>query len=346
MPGMTVARVRGVPVRLHVSLLLALPAFAYVAGTRLFPGQWGTAFVLTLGLLAGIATHEAAHVWIAREAGARPREVTLLPVGGVTSWERTPRDPRVAWRIALAGPLANFALAFLLLGAAPAGLPLARPLAWVNLALGVVNLLPAHPMDGGRLLHALLEPNLGVPRAARVSAGAGRAAALALAGGGIVADLWVLVALAAFVYTGARREEQAATVAHVLGSVRVGDVMTRPVATLPPGATLEWARERMVAARRRALPLVEDRRPVGVLRLEDAERVDEADRWWTPAGIVAQRDVHTFTPWEEGAEAARRLGSSGVGVVVDQEGRLLGMVEGADLARLARGAAVRGRRNG
>lgn len=345
MAGMTLARVRGVPVRLHASLLLTLPALAYVAATHLLPGGgWAAGAAFALGLLPSVAAHEAAHVWVALEAGAEPHEVVLLPVGGVTAWERSPRDPRMGWRIALAGPLASAGLALLLFGAAASGVPLAAPLAWMNVALAALNLLPAHPLDGGPLLRGLLEPSLGAARAARACAWTGRAAALALAAWGILADLWVLVALAAFVHVGADREDRALAVARALGGLRVGDVMTRPAATLPPGATLEWARERMVATRRRALPVVVDRRPVGVLRLEDAERVDEADRWWTPAGILAQRDVHTFTPWEEGAEAARRLGASGVGLVVDQEGRLLGMVEGADLARLTQGHG--GRRRG
>jgi Zn-dependent protease/CBS domain-containing protein len=336
MAGVTVARIRGVPVRLHVSLLLALPLFAYAAGPRLATGAWPAAAALAAGLLVNAALHEAARVWIAHEAGARAREVVLLPLGGATRWERPPRDPRAAWRVALAGPLANLALGLLLLGGVPLDLPLAGPLAWTSLALGALGLLPADPMDGGRFLRALLAPRMGPLRAGRAAAGTGHACALALAAYGVVAGLWLLVALAALVHAGARGEPSAAAPGHALRGVRVGDVMTRPAATLPPGATLEWARDRMVAARRRALPLVEADRPVGLLRLEDAERVAADDRWWTPAGILARRDLHTFTPWEEGTEAARRLGPAGVGVVVDQDGRLLGMVEGADLARLAR----------
>lgn len=346
MASLTVARVAGVPVRLHASLLLALPLFAYVVAASLLAPEggppdahaWSQASLLAFALLAGVALHEAAHAWVACQSGLRVRSVLLLPVGGVTSLERAPRDPRLEWRVAAAGPLASLALGMLLLGLAPHLGELARWAGWLNVGLGVANLaLPAHPMDGGRILRALLAPRIGRLRAAWVCARAGAAGALALCLWGILTGAWLLLALAAFLHFGARHEEQTATLAHVLGRVRVGDVMARPSAILPADATLAAARERMAATGQRALPVAAPGAPAGLLLLQDVERVAPEDRAWTPAGMLARR-VPTFAPWDDGGDAARRLGPGGVGLVRDAEGRLVGVVAGADLARVV-GAA-------
>ena len=349
MPGPTVARVRGASVRLDVSLLLALPLFAWLMAGWLGDGQpdaaaWLGGGLLAAGLLMSVALHEGAHAAAAWRLGARVERVTLLPVGGASVLHGLPKDPRSQLRVALAGPLANLAFGGALLAVSlPAALAAGETaptlltfLGGLNVVLGAANLaLPAYPMDGGRILRALLAPRVGPLRAVTFSARLGSATALLLGVWGILAGAWLLVAIAAFVHFGAQHEEQTAALSQALGRLRVGDLMTRTLMSVPAHGTVEMARERMAATRRAVLPVVEDGRPVGVVRQEDVAGVPAEERWWMPVRMVARGGFRTFTPWDDGQEAARVLGKGEAGLVVDKEGRLVGIVAGRDLAHVA-----------
>src|SRR5688572_13752197 len=220
--SLTLFRVRGVPVRAHWTLLLSMmwmtPVFALrfgdvarvsgvdPAAVVLPPIVWG--LLVAIGLFASVAVHEMAHTLVALRAGGRVREITLMLLGGVTQVEHLPQRPRTEAVMAAAGPLTSIALGLLLIG----GLRLPLPadlhlgvfyLAQLNFVLGIFNLLPAFPMDGGRILRALLTLRVGALRATRAAAWIGKAAAIAfglwaLAGGGLF-----MVLLALFLYTGA-----------------------------------------------------------------------------------------------------------------------------------------------
>ncbi|HEY8546574.1 MAG TPA: site-2 protease family protein [Acidimicrobiales bacterium] len=221
--SLRIATVAGIDIRVHASFLLLV---AFVVATAAPPGGPTIAEHLTwlVLLFAAVTVHELAHSLVARRYGSPVEAIDLLPVGGVSRLGRLPDDPGQQARVALAGPLASVVLAVVLgAGAVAAGLPLspadllAAPLpvrlAWVNLLLAGFNLLPAFPLDGGRLLRAVLARRMDGDRATAVAARIGRRLALGMIVGGVLANLWIAV-LGVFVLAGSQAEE-ASTIARL-----------------------------------------------------------------------------------------------------------------------------------
>jgi stage IV sporulation protein FB len=234
-------RVLGIQLRVHVSFLLLVVLFAAAAPE---PGlASGLASLGWLVVIFGcVVAHELAHSLVARRRGAEVDEILLFPLGGVSRLRHLPDSPADELAIAIAGPLTSIGL-----GVAALGLALARGhaltvdlltgdwllrFAWLNLLLGVFNLLPAFPLDGGRVLRALLERSRDVESATRVATRIGHALAAGLIVAGLLLDLW-LVLIGLFVYFGASAEE-AATIVHArLRGQHVRDAMSAGSSSAP-----------------------------------------------------------------------------------------------------------------
>jgi Zn-dependent protease len=232
-----VGSIAGFDVRIHATFVLLALLVAGAAATAEGPGP-GPALLWLVPLFASVLVHELAHSLVARRLGVEVTEIDLLPLGGISKMARTPDDPGVELRIALAGPLASVALAAacalgaLLLGAEVwpptlyAGHLLAR-LAWVNLVLGAFNLLPALPLDGGRVYEAALEQRIGRRRAMARAALVARDLAVLLVLVGLLASPLLLI-VGAFVYVASKAEAEAADLHEKLSGMTVGDVMQVP----------------------------------------------------------------------------------------------------------------------
>ena len=227
--GFRLLSVRGIPVPIHFTFLLILPFLAYAFGQSfstaarmagvpeqgLSGSPWTWGLLVALALFASVLVHELAHSLYAASHGGKVRSITLLMIGGVSQIDETPLRPaQEAW-MALAGPATSLAVAgacFALdraLGGvggfdARFGLFLVGQL---NLMLGLFNLLPAFPMDGGRILRALLVRRLGRGQATHVAATIGKAFAVLFALGGLIAGNVLLVVIAFFVFIGAEAEQ-------------------------------------------------------------------------------------------------------------------------------------------
>ena len=221
--SLPIVRVAGIEIRIHATFLILVALFAFGSSARGGPGVVGGLLWLAL-IAACVVVHELAHSIVAIHRGATVREIVLLPIGGVSKLENLPETPRDEFAIAIAGPLASFGIAAL--GAAIAGLfgqsllpvdlyggPILHKVVWFNLIVGAFNLLPAFPLDGGRVLRSLLERRFDLERATRQAARIGRIVALAMMAIGLFADWW-LVFIGVFVYFGAAAEE-AATIVHI-----------------------------------------------------------------------------------------------------------------------------------
>jgi Zn-dependent protease len=264
-------RVAGIPISLHASFFL-LVVLVIAANTG--PGGlgWFGATIWILLLFACVTVHELAHSVVARRRGATVRSIVLLPIGGVSRIERMPAKWSDELAVAIAGPLASLALAVLAgvacLFAHRSLLPvdlwsgaLLPRLAWVNLVLAAFNLLPAFPMDGGRVLRAELERRHDVESATRLAARIGRTFAVILAFVGIFWDLW-LILIAVFIYVGATQEELSTSVHLHLTGHPVGQLMRRPVVTLDAGErlgslTTYWVGVQVVTANGRYVGLAD-----------------------------------------------------------------------------------------
>jgi len=222
-PSYKIARVFGIPIRVHISLLVILPLLAWRASAYLGLSP-GAGLLYAISLFVFVALHELGHSFVAIKTGARVREITLMFIGGAAQLESVPKRPRDEFLMALAGPLVSLALFALLLWLGFA-LPLTagsvrvewgegsfRPnmlhlMAFLNAMLAIFNLLPAFPMDGGRLVRAALSPRLGRLQATRIAANIGKGICVFLAILGVwYTHNWFLIVIAFFIFTAADRE--------------------------------------------------------------------------------------------------------------------------------------------
>ena len=218
--SISIGRIAGTAVRIHITFLLFLVwiwAASYVTGGA--EAAWsGLAFMILLFLC--VLAHEFGHIFTARAFGIPTPDVTLLPIGGVARLERIPEEPGQEFLIAIAGPAVNVVIALALMAFAGADLsgrhlaavessavPMVDRLASVNLFLALFNLIPAFPMDGGRILRALLAMGLGHLRATKIAFGVGMVMAALLGIGGtlLLGNPWLLV-IAMFVFLAAQAE--------------------------------------------------------------------------------------------------------------------------------------------
>lgn len=211
----TVAKVFGIPIRVHISLLILLPFLANDYGL-------GTGILVGVGLFTSIALHELGHSVVALAKGCRVREILLMPIGGAAQLDRMPTRPMDEFLMAIAGPAVSLALAAAGIWGGQyvtvAPLVYAHPpinvvefLGWVNFGLAFFNLLPSFPMDGGRVLRAALSPRMGRLRATYVAARLGKLMAVLFGLYGLFREdrNWSLVAIAFFIYIAAGNEYRA-----------------------------------------------------------------------------------------------------------------------------------------
>jgi Zn-dependent protease/CBS domain-containing protein len=352
-------RIAGIPVQIHFSFLLALPLLAYlfaqqfVAAARLvgIPQEriggdrylWGLA--VALALFASVLLHELAHSLYARRTGTRVSAITLLMIGGVSQMEDTPRRPRDEAVMALLGPLTSLAIAAVLRAAL-----LAVPRdteAWelrfvlgftsyLNLSVGVFNLLPAFPMDGGRVLRALLVKRLGFLRATRTASRVGKAFAVIFGVLGALSGNLILILVAWFVYVGAQEETAQVEAKEALGSIRVADLLQAVGPAIDARATLADAADALLRARRLAVPVLVHGSFAGMLSADDIARVPPADRDRLLSDFVHR--VQPLRPDSPVWEALQAMAQAGVPevAVVSPDGGLLGTVSRADIERALR----------
>lgn len=360
--GFTVAKIKGIPVRLHVSLILFLPfvAFAamrqfdYVVGSLGIPREgfhlpsfaWG--ILLAVGLFVAVTVHELAHSLVAIHNGAKVRSITLMMLGGVSLIQGDLRPAAEAW-MAFAGPLASFGIS-LASYAIFRFVPLPGELlaavfvfAATNALLGVFNLLPAFPMDGGRIVRAALASWIGQERATVVAAKLGKAMALIF----VIWALWsfnlILLLIAWFVYSGATAEQTRLSLLHGLRGVRVTEFMSDRLGEVradePVGAALATLlRSGLVGARVIGRTNgVGDAHAIGAVTTDDLEALANRGRLNDPVSSVMNGGIRKVRSGEDASHAVESLasGEASAVVVVNDDDYVLGIVTPNDLRRAA-----------
>ncbi len=290
--GLELLRIAGIPIRIDPSWLLIFGLVLWSLSAGYLPGRlpeastasyWAAGLVATLLFFASIVIYELAHSLVALRAGIPIPEITLFVFGGVSHMAKAPKTPQLELSIAIAGPLTSFALAGLF-GAVAQTLPepslqrvVIAYLGWINLALGVFNLIPGFPLDGGRVLRALIWWRTGsLRRGTRVASDAGRGFAFVLMGlgalqlfaGSLVGGLW-LIFIGMFLRGMASAGYQEMVLRTSLENVDVADVMARQPVTVPPDLGLRALVDRhMLVDGHRGYPVVERDRVLGVIGLE------------------------------------------------------------------------------
>jgi Zn-dependent protease len=294
--------------------------------------------VLTLAVFATIILHELGHALTARQFGVRTRDITLLPIGGVARLDHMPDAPVRQLLIALAGPAVNLVIGAVVF--VVAWLPLPAPIErfatefmWVNFALAGFNLLPAFPMDGGRVLRALLAMKMAPEPATQLAARIGQVVAIALSLLGLFMSP-VLMLIGALVWLAASSERGASQVKVALEGRSVRDGMITDFKTLAPSDPLSRAVDLTLTGFQQDFPVVEDERLVGVLRHGDLLRgVAERGRDCEVRQVM-HTERQTASPSEKLSEALTRLQRDESPLIVLEWGKVIGLLTAANISEL------------
>lgn len=310
----------GIQVNVHWTFLLLL------AAVLVAPLAAGHGWVVSAGallfvvlLFACVLLHELGHVLAAQRFGVSTEDITLLPIGGVARLERMPEEPRQELAIALAGPAVNATIAAslglgILFSAEPGqlaggGLTASSAvvqLLWANVVLALFNLFPAFPMDGGRVLRALLSLWLPHARATQLAAGVGQLLAVLLGLIGLFVN-WMLLLVAIFVYVAARREAEQARLDSLLAGLCVGDVMSYGVSTISADAPLHAIADQLAVSGQRHFPVVSGRSCVGMVSSDQIFQAIAEDRGDESVRQVMRSDMPTAEEHQGVAAALNRM---------------------------------------
>ena len=306
--SINIGSIAGTAVRIHVTFLLFL---LYIWGASYASGGAGAAWsglIFMLLLFACVLAHEFGHIFTARAFGVATPDVTLLPIGGVARLESIPEEPRQEFLIAIAGPLVNVAIALVLFVVAGADM---RPqhlaamerasvsmvdrLATVNLFLAAFNLIPAFPMDGGRVLRAVLAMRMNHARATQIAANVGQGIAFIF----FILGLWsnpMLLLIAVFIYFGASSEAAFAQMKAISKDLRVSAAMVTQFEALPLGATLNEAAEALLRTSQHEFPITDPAGKVhGILTRDDMIAGLRKSGAETPVAEVMRANIPTVS---------------------------------------------------
>lgn len=351
--GIRLFTVRGIPIRMHITfpLILVWGAFQFGRGGGIQGAIFGV--IVTLLLFVIVVLHELGHSFVAQSYGVGVRQILLLPIGGVALLERIPEKPSQEFGIAIAGPLVNFGLAIIL---AVIGLAAGYDLGLggltgvfqqlgegsleavfgfifaLNLFLGLFNLLPAFPMDGGRVLRALLASRMNYARATSVAVTIGQGFALLMGLFGFLGGGFFLIIIAIFVYIGASQEGRMVQVRSVLRDLTVGQAYSRQVKALTPRSTLREAIDITLNSFQSDFPICEGEKLVGLLT---HTQVVKALHRTGPDSLVTDfmhKDLIPVSPDQSLYQAQKRLMGEGLDALpVVDAGRFVGLVTSRDV---------------
>ncbi len=279
----------GIPIELHFTFILLIAAVLVLSSISL---QFYTFFVV-LFLFIFVVFHELAHSIVARHYGIRVRKIILYPIGGVSEIEEIPDNPSQEWRMAVAGPLTSLVLGVALLGVSliisPQALSISTfttitgniltDLAILNILLGAFNLIPAFPMDGGRVFRALLAERLKYSDATRYAVYIGKIFGIAMVVVGfLIPNYFLLILVGIFVYIGASEEAEQTIISTTLAGVRVKDVMQSEFGSVNPQQSLAEAIEVMFNNRYHDALVEKDGVFIGVITWNELMKVKLEER--------------------------------------------------------------------
>jgi Zn-dependent protease/CBS domain-containing protein len=347
--SLNIGKVAGTIVRVHITFLLFLAwifAGSYASGGA--ATAWDSLAFMVLLFLC-VLLHEFGHIFTARAFGVPTPYVTLLPIGGVAQLERIPEEPWEEFLIAIAGPLVNVVIAAALVylfdaqlhaNAARAvdnlNIPLVDRLAAVNLFLALFNMIPAFPMDGGRVLRALLASRFGYVRATEIAASIGQFVAFALGFIGLMTNP-ILIFIAIFVYLAASSEAHMVALRAASRGVPVSYAMMTQFSTLSPDAHIDEAVQTLLQTSQGEFPVVDGPgKPIGVLGRGDLIRAIKTrgpDARVAEAMATEMPTIGHRATLEQAFKLLQQKSAPAVGVI-DAGGKLVGLVTSETIAEM------------
>ncbi|HOL40392.1 CBS domain-containing protein [Methanospirillum sp.] len=360
-------RLFGIPVLIHFTFLLIIPLFAWVIGSDIqftvemvrvtFHVQIDDQYIISgyipyllggviaIGLFIGVFIHELAHSLIALRSGIRIDSITLLFFGGVAAIEEQEPEPRTELIMALAGPLTSLAIGLisavlvyviplLVHSSAPAGflMYIFGYLAILNILLFAFNLLPAFPMDGGRVLRAYLATRMPLHKATAIASSIGKGFAIIFGLVGLILFSPILILVAFFIYIGAGQESTVSRYNFLLRDVTVGQIMSRPVIEVSPRMPLTDVLSLMYQTKHLGFPVTDRGSLMGIITLTDLARTPVLDRDAMQVRDVMTKDVIVLPPHAPVMEALRIMTRSDIGRIPVMDGdKIVGIITKSDI---------------
>ena len=354
----------GIPVRIHYTLwvvfILIAWSLAYGYMPHQYPGldvvtYWAIGIASAIILFASVLVHELSHSYVAKKNGLPIARITLFFFGGVSEMTEEPQDPSLEVRVAAAGPLMSFLIAAVLGGLWYATTVVKAPVALtatlgygalINATLGVFNLLPAFPLDGGRVFRGSIWKRSGnLVGATRTATRVSEALSLLMMLGGFAAiifgdfvnGLWIVV-LGWFIRSGAETSLRQTLIGEALSGVRVVDIMTQNVLTVPPDITVQQLiSDYFLVNRHGGYPVVKDGQILGIVTLQCVRSISQGQRTSVTVAraMVPCESTVMVKPTLSALDAFQRMARKNVGrVLVVEGGRLLGILTRGDLMRI------------
>ncbi|MGZ4904245.1 MAG: site-2 protease family protein [Halobacteriota archaeon] len=344
-----IATVRGIPILINITLILIIPLFAFAFSLSPPPYGFGNVpnsfiygTVAAIMIFVFVLLHELGHSLVALRYGIEVHSITLYLIGGVSAIE-IPKEPRKEFRTALVGPLVSVGLGVIFLipslvivtavPAAATSVPnlFLQNFAYVNLVLGGFNLIPAFPMDGGRVFRAWLAIRRPYLQATHTAVQIGKIFAVAMGVIGLFINPFLIV-IAFFIYIAASDEERQTTIVQTLSGVKVRDIMTTDVVTVPPSMPISQLIDVMFQSKHASYPVVDSGKLVGLITFGEVHQVPPDRRDDVMVGNVMTRDITPVSPDEEASDvfvalAQKRQGS----LPVVEADRVIGIITQKDL---------------
>lgn len=355
-------RLLGIPIHLDFTFLLVLPLLAWFiaqdiplfietfdlqADPSALTQGWTPyvlGFLAAIGLFVSVVIHELGHSWVGQRYGLRIKRITLWILGGMAQFERMPRKGAREAVMAIAGPITSFLLAgvaWIFLAMVPIDWSQARfvliYLMYMNVVLAVFNLIPAMPLDGGRVLRSLLSLRMSYLQATQISTAISKLLAVFMGLVGLLINPW-LILIALFIYMAVSGESQFASVSAVLQGISVADLMTEKVSTVYGSTRVSDLIQRMFEDRHLFFPVLDAEGNVqGVVTIDEVRKMkaEGKDEHETAVDEIMSTEVGSIKKDSSAFEAFQQINQTDAGrlVVLDEENRLAGVLSRADLVR-------------
>ncbi len=331
MQSFKIAKIIGIPIELHVTFLLLLLAVFYF---------WGIGgFILYLFLFTSVVLHELGHSYIAKKYGVHIEKILLLPIGGMALMNKIPKNGEL--KIAIAGPIVSVILGILFIGLSMVydinilsienyNYPLFSTVGILNLFLGFFNLLPAFPMDGGRIFRAILSKKMDYLKATKIASSLGQLFALFMLGYAIISLNIILILIAIFIYFGAHQEYSALKNKELFEHIKISNIMNKNIVAIPPETTTEELIDLMLKYKYLGYPVVDNNGElIGTVSFEDIKNKGDD----TPVIAIMRKPtvIYENSTFEELLD---KLHNDDRVYVLDENNKLIGIISKTDVIRV------------
>lgn len=356
-----IGNIIGIPIRIHFTFIFILGLFAWAFSLETiyflgFPIGFGGLSISTiaqilLGIIAAVLLficvllHELGHSYVTQKLGYKINSITLFIFGGISNSEEIPRNPKQEMKIAIAGPAVSillgiiFYISFLIIEQIQGSLITniiyitTGSLAFYNFVLAGFNLIPAFPIDGGRVLRATFALKMDYKKATKTAATIGKGVAVAMAVFGIFYNIW-LVLIAIFIFFGASQEERTLSISLALEGKKVKDVMRTDFENVSPDTKIQEVYNYIQKNKHLGFPVVKEGKPVGMISLDDIRKTNEDE--WDKIEVkdVMNKDFSTISSNEDVYSIFKKMLKGNIQrFIVKDADRVVGIISRNDILK-------------